>query len=39
MGKYENICVDFDFIELLQINVQINLYVNIVVSKKPYSNN
>ena len=39
MGKYENICVDFDFIEFLQINVQINLYVNIVVSKNPYSNN
>ena len=39
MGKYENICVDFDFIEFLQINVQINLYVNIVVSKNPYRNN
>ena len=22
MGKYENICVDFDFVEFLKINVQ-----------------
>ena len=39
MEKYENICIDFDFIELLQINVRINFYVDILVSKSPYSNN
>ena len=39
LGKYENICVNFGFIELLKINVQINLFVSVLVSENPYSNN